>query len=85
MIRERLEERRTELERRSSRNPQSSRSSRSRDSIEADLEDVNRAIRMLEKGTYGLCETCGQQISEDRLEAFPAARFCREDQQNHER
>jgi len=85
MIRERLEELRIELEQRSKRNPQSSRSSRSRGSIDADLEDVNRAIRMLEKGTYGLCETCGRQISEDRLEAFPAARFCREDQQSQER
>ncbi|MHB8511559.1 MAG: TraR/DksA family transcriptional regulator [Actinomycetota bacterium] len=40
---------------------------------------------MLEKGTYGLCETCGHPISEDRLEAFPAARFCREDQRSNER
>jgi RNA polymerase-binding transcription factor DksA len=85
ITRQRLDELRTELEERLKRNPRSSRSSRSRDSIAADLEDVERAIRTLEAGTYGLCETCGKPIAKDRLDALPAARFCREDQQSRER
>ena len=40
---------------------------------------------MLQKGTYGLCEKCGQPIPPERLEANPAARFCLKDQQSQER
>lgn len=85
MVRARLEESRIELLRRSVRNPSSARSSSNRGTIDADLEDVDRAMRMLEKGTYGICEACGLPISPDRLEAQPAARFCLEDQRSLER
>jgi RNA polymerase-binding transcription factor DksA len=84
-VRERLEELRTDLLRRSVRNPSSSRSSTGRVTAGADLEDVDRAIRMLDAGTYGLCERCGEPISPDRLAAYPAARFCMKDQQSQER
>lgn len=40
------------------------------------LDDVALALDKLDAGTYGLCETCGQPIGADRLEAMPAARFC---------
>jgi RNA polymerase-binding transcription factor DksA len=46
----------------------------------SELEDIDRALSKLEDGTYGTCEACGRSIGEDRLEAFPAARFCVEDQ-----
>jgi RNA polymerase-binding transcription factor DksA len=85
LIRARLEELRTELERRSIRKPGSARSSSSRATTEAGLEDVERAIRMLERGTYGVCEKCGLPISQDRLDAYPAARFCMADQRIAER
>ena len=84
-VRERLEELQAELLRRSVRNPRSARTSSSRGTTEAGLEDVDRAMRMLDKGTYGTCEKCGLPISPDRLEAYPAARFCLEDQQRNER
>ena len=84
-IRERLEELRTELERRAVRNPRSARPSASRATNNAALEDVDRALQMLDKGTYGLCEACGKPINPERLEANPAARFCREDQRLQER
>jgi RNA polymerase-binding transcription factor DksA len=29
----------------------------------------------MEKGEYGKCEKCGREISPERLEANPAARF----------
>jgi RNA polymerase-binding transcription factor DksA len=48
--------------------------------VEAELADVEHALRRLEDGTYGICEACGQPIGEDRLEALPAARFCLKDQ-----
>lgn len=85
MIRERLEELRTDLQRRAVRNPRSARSSAGRETNHAALEDVDRALQMLQKGTYGICEACGRPIAPERLEANPAARFCREDQQSQER
>src|SRR5690348_5612692 len=43
--------------------------------VEAELADVEHALSRLDEGTYGLCEVCGRPISDDRLEAMPAARF----------
>ena len=40
------------------------------------LEDVRRARRRLADGDYGLCEVCGQQIPEERLEVRPWAVRC---------
>jgi DnaK suppressor protein len=40
------------------------------------LNDVEDALKKLDAGTYGRCESCGGQISEARLEAMPAARLC---------
>ena len=41
-----------------------------------DLVEVGHALAKLEKGTYGLCESCGQFIDPARLEALPQARLC---------
>lgn len=41
-----------------------------------ELEEIDRALAKLDKGTYGLCETCGEPIAAARLEAMPAARYC---------
>jgi RNA polymerase-binding transcription factor DksA len=54
------------------------------ESIEAELADVEHALRRLDEGTYGTCEACGRPIDEERLEAIPAARLCRDDQQRAE-
>jgi RNA polymerase-binding transcription factor DksA len=48
--------------------------------IEAELTDVEHALRRLDDGTYGICEACGSQIGDDRLDAMPEARFCLNDQ-----
>ena len=53
--------------------------------IDAELSDVEHALRRLDDGTYGTCEACGQPIGVDRLEAMPAARFCVDDQALAER
>ena len=53
--------------------------------VEAELADVEFAIRRLDEGTYGTCEVCGRPIPEERLEALPAARLCLEHQAEAER
>jgi sigma-B regulation protein RsbU (phosphoserine phosphatase) len=40
------------------------------------LEEVDEALRRLDTGTYGLCETCHDAIEADRLLADPLVRFC---------
>jgi DnaK suppressor protein len=40
------------------------------------LNDVEAALAKVDKGSYGVCEGCGQPIAPDRLEAKPAARLC---------
>jgi RNA polymerase-binding transcription factor DksA len=44
--------------------------------VEAELADVERALRRIDDGRYGKCEACGADIGDDRLEAMPATRFC---------
>jgi RNA polymerase-binding transcription factor DksA len=34
------------------------------------------AIERIDRGTYGLCERCGQRIPKGRLEVIPYARTC---------
>jgi RNA polymerase-binding protein DksA len=40
------------------------------------LEQALRALRRLEAGTYGICESCGQPIKAGRLRAYPRATLC---------
>jgi DnaK suppressor protein len=40
------------------------------------LREIEDALGKFDTGTYGLCESCGNQIAEARLEAMPAARLC---------
>ena len=42
--------------------------------LEKRLKDVNDAIIKIEKGTYGICESTGEEIPHKRLVANPAAR-----------
>jgi RNA polymerase-binding transcription factor DksA len=56
-----------------------------RESIEAQIEDVDRALHKLENGRFGLCEACGKPIPAARLQAKPATRYCVEDQAKFER
>jgi RNA polymerase-binding transcription factor DksA len=53
--------------------------------VEAEIADVERALRRLDEGTYGRCEACGRPIGAARLHARPMTRFCIEDQANAER
>jgi DnaK suppressor protein len=40
------------------------------------LSEVEHALAKFEDGHYGVCESCGKPIAENRLEAMPAARLC---------
>ena len=44
--------------------------------LQDSLNDVQRALAKLDAGTYGVCERCGAEISDARLEAMPATRWC---------
>ncbi len=46
------------------------------DSVEALLDDVDRALVRLDNGNYGRCESCGTIIADDRLAEIPTARTC---------
>ena len=45
-------------------------------SIAVTLADVERALEKLGEGTYGICDSCGEPIGEERLEAIPWATLC---------
>ena len=40
------------------------------------LASIDAALERIDEGTYGICQTCGKPISEERLEAIPYATQC---------
>lgn len=46
------------------------------DMTRARLADLEHALELLNAGAYGRCETCGREISAERLAARPSARTC---------
>lgn len=44
--------------------------------LERELEAVNYAIFLAERGGYGICENCGEKIDPARLKAIPQATLC---------
>jgi DnaK suppressor protein len=40
------------------------------------LDAIDEAISRVEDGSYGLCEDCGAEIAEGRLQALPFTRLC---------
>ena len=49
-----------------------------------ELIKMDAAERKLRDGTYGICEECGNEISEERLAAIPYAVRCLEDEERYE-
>jgi DnaK suppressor protein len=39
------------------------------------VADIDQALLRIEEGSYGICQSCGEAISERRLEAVPTARY----------
>lgn len=56
-----------------------------RDSVEAELREVDDAFARLDAGTYGRCEVDGEPIPDERLQAVPLARRCATHQAELER
>src|SRR4051794_41088715 len=44
--------------------------------IEHQLQEIRIALRRIEVGTYGICETCDEPIAAKRLVRLPFARCC---------
>lgn len=44
--------------------------------LEKDLANIDGALKRIENGTYGNCLNCGKEISDERLKAFPEAKYC---------
>lgn len=40
------------------------------------ISKVNEAIKRIDDGTFGVCELCGEEISEKRLEVRPVTTCC---------
>ena len=49
------------------------------------VEEIDRALRRMDVGTYGICERCGKKIGVARLEALPFAALCIECKSREER
>ncbi|MCI4454487.1 MAG: RNA polymerase-binding protein DksA [Thermodesulfobacterium sp.] len=49
---------------------------RLRDREQKLLKKIEKALRKIENGTYGICEACGAEIDEKRLMARPEATLC---------
>lgn len=54
-------------------------------SLEKKLSEIDRALRMTQRGDYGLCERCGQPIDPARLKVMPTATLCLKCKQELER
>ena len=53
--------------------------------LESRLQDVQTALRSIEKGNYGICARCGKPIEPGRLEVKPDATLCVKCQEEVER
>jgi RNA polymerase-binding transcription factor len=40
------------------------------------MREIDAALDRMTQGTYGRCESCGELIDEERLDARPVARLC---------
>lgn len=52
------------------------------------LDKIDQALKRIEDGSFGICDTCEEPISVKRLEARPETTLCircKEDQERHER
>ncbi len=49
------------------------------------IKQIDDALERLDEGSYGVCESCGLEIAEERLQAMPFTRLCRDCQQDQER
>ncbi|GAX59795.1 DNA-binding protein [Candidatus Scalindua japonica] len=52
-----------------------------------EIEQIDKALKKIEKGKYGDCENCGKSINKERLMAIPFVNLCikcKEDEERYE-
>ena len=47
-------------------------------SAQAEMRMIDAALQRIAEGEYGFCVTCGERISEERLDVVPGTPFCRD-------
>lgn len=52
------------------------------ETFEEDVDLITAALERIKKGKYGICEECGKEIEEKRLEASLTAKTCIEHTKN---
>jgi DnaK suppressor protein len=48
-------------------------------------QQIDDALARMADGSYGVCDSCGLEIADERLRALPFTRLCRDCQQDQER
>lgn len=48
-----------------------------RQSLEERLENISEALRKMDHGEYGVCESCGGKIEEEILDIDPESKLCK--------
>lgn len=46
------------------------------ESLTNQLQEIDAALARIDEGSYGICASCGEEISPARLEARPASILC---------
>jgi len=46
------------------------------ESQEAAIRDIDKALRRIKDGTFGICSVCGKAINKKRLKAKPSSELC---------
>ena len=49
------------------------------------IKQIDDALERIDDGSYGVCESCGLEIAEERQNTLPFTRLCRDCQQDQER
>ncbi|MHB2026255.1 MAG: TraR/DksA family transcriptional regulator [Elusimicrobiota bacterium] len=55
------------------------------DSERSTLDQIEAALRKIDRGSYGICESCRKPIAKLRLKTLPFARYCIECQSGVEK
>ena len=48
------------------------------------LKKIDEALERIEKGTFGICDGCGEEIGYSRIKARPVTTYCIECKTEHE-
>jgi DnaK suppressor protein len=48
------------------------------------MKQIDRALRKIERGSYGICEKCDVEIDHERLRILPVAAYCADCQESLE-